>query len=137
VARCKLWVQSADWNTNLRADRIVALRLWPGASAEESGQLCHLEAITADEIADPSRRGVRLCSASRDVFIETAMTDLMKLIAEHIDSRFGGIIDCCDEETADEAGIHGLFNFTPFREPPEPPGDLGDFFGGKAAQPPT
>ena len=79
---------------------------------------------------------MRLCSAKYDGWVDTALTALMKLIAEHVDSRYGGIIDCCDEKTMVEAGLDGLFHFTPFREPPGPPGDLGDFFGGKAAQPP-
>ena len=85
-----------------------------------------------DEIADPSRPGVRLCSAQYDVFVDGALTELMKLIAEHIDSRYGGIIDCCDEKLADEAGVHGLFNFTPFRKPPGP----GSPGGRQATQPP-
>ena len=131
MARCKLWVQSADWTTNLRADRIVALRLWPAPSAEESNDLCHLEALTADEIADPDRSAVRLCSAKRDVFIEHAMRELMKLIAEHVDSRYGGVIDCCDGEMAAENRFSSMFNFTPFREPPDP-----GPWGGEAAQPP-
>jgi hypothetical protein len=126
-------VQSADWNTNLRADRIVALRLWgPGSEDEESTDLCHLEAITADGIADPSRPGVRLCSGGRTGWVEGGLTELLKLIAENIDNRYGGIIDCCDEQTAVDGGFPSLFHFTPFREPP--PGS--DFFGGgKAAQP--
>jgi hypothetical protein len=124
-------VQSADWNNNLRADRIVALRLWPGQSAEESHEPCHLEAITADEITDPDRPGVRLCTGKYGIFAEGALHELMKLIAEHIDSRYGGVIDCCDQEMAVQSGFPSLFHFAPFREPPG-----SDFFGGgKAARP--
>jgi hypothetical protein len=132
MARCKLWVQSADWNTNLRADRIVGLRLWPGSPGAEPDDLCHLEAITADGIADPGRPGVRLCSASHGVLVESAQAALMRLIAEHAGDRYGGIINCCDEKMAVESGSEAsdLFEFTPFREPP-----LDSFFGGKAAQP--
>jgi hypothetical protein len=121
-------VQSADWHTNLRADRIVALRLWPISSDEGSAEeLCHLEAITADGIADPDHPGVRLCSATRGNLYEHAQTELMKLIAEHVDDRYGGIIVCCDEKMAVESGSEAsdLFEFTPFREPPG-----SDFFGG-------
>jgi hypothetical protein len=117
VARCKLWVQSNDWLASLRADRIVALRVRTTRVDGGPGTRFHLDAVTADAVADDGLVGVELCSGTFDEFADLVPNELMRLIALHTDSRHGGVIECCNEEEMLESDSHRMPCFSPFPGP--------------------
>ncbi|MET9260277.1 hypothetical protein [Amycolatopsis sp. NPDC004079] len=112
---CKLWVQSADWQATVRADRIIGLRV---AAAPGTGELYgpfRLEAVTPDPVGEHGATVVRLCSGRAETFPEDAAQDLARLIAQHIDDPDGGLVFCSDDDTTQDLKVK-LFEFRSFAE---------------------
>uniref|UniRef100_UPI003F4967E3 hypothetical protein n=1 Tax=Amycolatopsis sp. CA-096443 TaxID=3239919 RepID=UPI003F4967E3 len=112
---CKLWVQSADWQATLRADRIIGLRVSAAPGTSDPYDPFRLEAVTTDPVGEHGTTIVRLCSGKVETFPEDTAKALARLIAQHIDDPDGGIISCTDEDTAQGLAIE-LFEFRSFAE---------------------
>jgi hypothetical protein len=114
---CKLWVQSANWQTAIRADRILGLRVTAAPGTSDLYDPFRLEAVTADPVGEHGATFVRLGPGKMETFPEDTAQTLARLIAQHIDDPDGGIIHCSDEDVAERDGLKArLFEFRSFAE---------------------
>ncbi|GAA0651260.1 hypothetical protein GCM10010174_88720 [Kutzneria viridogrisea] len=95
---CKLWVQDNWTRTAVRADQIVTIRVVPAAASSATSSIrWQVEVVTRCPAAGDGGTTVALCRGSHEDIEMDLLSVLVELIATHLDTPNGGVINCVDE----------------------------------------